>query len=552
MRQRGFDSHWRQFNKPKFTINKFYDMLVTMLSIKGKKWVLRPRSRANEENSLKKLWPTEETLWEIHRAVEFFAKSIILSQRKVTIVGDYDVDGISSTTLLMQYFKRIGVSTVARLPNRFRDGYGLTVKMVQEFQDTHCLITVDNGTTAYEAMAEAKRRGIITIVLDHHTLQETIDVDFLLNCRKYKGLEDLCATGLVFIFIAELNKYLLKTGYLKNKVNVSPYLDLVAVATICDMVSLGNPLNRAFVYHGLEVLNSENARPALQMLRNETLVTTEKIGFVFGPHINAPGRLGREILSLNFLLEEDKNAAKKMFIEIVLLNEKRKSLEREQLSQLSVDDGGKIIIAYSATVHEGIIGILAARVKEKYNKPACVLTASNGKWKGSLRSSGDFHVGHFIAQAIQDKVVEQGGGHAAAGGITVQSLEEFMDWAHRYLEDKIIRHEEELYIDSIISLSAVDSMANKLYLLEPFGVGNPRPILLVPKITLKYIRSTDKHALFSVSNSLTRKTIWIFNIRNTEFMGLCTQKECLVNMAITLEKERYSTSIRIVDMMKMM
>ena len=514
--------------------NPFTNLLIIENSARGFNWMLKITNSSTLEEHLAKInpnvsekffnksileyWPQQGDILDLEKGIETIA-DCLKHNKIIGIVGDYDVDGSSATALLINYFKQIGINFIYHIPNRFTEGYGVSPIVLEKIIKADVFITVDNGTTAYEAIDFIKNKGKKMIILDHHHLQNPIEIDAFINPhRQPNGFEILCATGLVFIFLVELNKYLYENKLIQENINVFNYIDMAAVATVCDVMPLVG-INRPMVALGIKKLKMK-PRPGFKaMLKNTTNIDVQTIGFYIGPCINAAGRLETASKAVDFLIEENEEKAAKFAEELVSINCRRKEIEKNVMEQAEKQINAlKLYEKPSITVFgdffEGVIGIIAGRIKEKYNKPCCVLSENDGKWKGSLRSVEGFHVGNLVKNAINEKIVSFGGGHEMAGGLTMEKteLQNFMDYFDNAVQSTNLSNKKEIFVDTLISLSALKSTVDLMEKYAPFGPGNPEFLVMIPNCYVSVKRVMEKCCLVVCSNSDFKYKIncWLF------------------------------------------
>jgi len=508
--------------------------------------IFRDKYKPIEENNTQKriqdFWPKNGEIPDIDKGCELIANAL-KNKKKVGIVGDYDVDGSSATGMLIAYFSLINLDFKFHIPNRFEEGYGITPEIIKKIIDVDIIITVDNGTTAYEAIDFIKQQKKQMIIIDHHHIQKPIEIDAFINPHRIPNNDKfniLCAGGLTFIFLFELNKYLFDRKFIEENHNIYNFIDIATVSTICDVMPLRG-INRAIVSLGIKKLNL-NPQPGygaiLERYKGNIDVTT--VGFILGPSINAPGRLGSAHRAVEIASETDIQKARNIAADLIHLNNKRKDIEREAL--ISVEDQLKIrgvpensgIVVYGDWF-EGVIGIIAGRLKDKYYKPVCVLTKNKNMWKGSLRSVEGFHIGNLVKKSIDLKITSFGGGHEMAGGLSIseENLDLFLEFFARETQGNFLKNNI-LKIDAIVNLEALDSIYNFIEIYGPFGTGYEAPLFLFPDciITRKKMFSKDNKS-FSILLQITNSTfskfvdIWIFRATESLFNSISKRIDIL-------------------------
>ncbi len=451
---------------------------------------------------IKNFLPNPNILVDMEKATSRTFQTI-LNGDKIGIFGDYDVDGATSTALLGNYLSELNLNYEIYIPDRKKEGYGPSIKSFKELieKGVKLIFTVDCGTLSFEAINFAKDNNIDVIVLDHHQSEIKLPEAFsIINPNRFDDNSDLkylCAAGVAFIFLVSLNRELKKKDwFLKNDIkepNLINYLDLVTLGTICDVVPLKG-LNRAFVKQGLKIIKSKKnlgIKTLLDICKIETNPTIYHLGFMLGPRINAGGRVGKCSHGANLLLGKNPKNSFKLATELDQYNKERQILEKDLLQKIlnETKDYSKdpVLILSGNNWHEGIIGIVAARLKDKFNKPVILISIEGDTGKASARSIVGFDIGSIIISATQDNILLKGGGHKMAGGfsIKVQKIDEFKKFVFKKFTtiNEDLSKEKPLFLDSIISPSAVNlEFFNKVSLLSPFGSGNPEPRFVIENV----------------------------------------------------------------------
>ncbi|MCE2716077.1 MAG: single-stranded-DNA-specific exonuclease RecJ [Pseudomonadota bacterium] len=447
--------------------------------------------------SLKKYLPDPSILKDMDQAVEKVITAI-QEQKKIVIYGDYDVDGATSSALLRRYFRDIGISTGLYIPDRLDEGYGANAQALKKLsQDGYsvCLM-VDCGTTAFEALDEAKKCGLDVLVFDHHTAETRLPNAIIVNPNRLDqdlgertDLKLLCAAGVVFLFLVALNRSLRHLDYFKTiqEPDLLSYLDIVALGTVCDVMPLKG-LNRALVTQGLKVARSRK-NLGLATLADiaglKTGITSAyAFGFVIGPRVNAGGRVGKTDLGSKLLFTQDLLEAQEIATQLNTLNLQRQEIEQQVLAEaiIQVDqnslDTRSIIMVKGDNWHPGVIGIVSSRLKEKYHKPALVVTDWEGEQKGSGRSVTGLDMGVLMHQAVHKGLLSKGGGHAMAAGFTITNgcYDEFYDFIDQAAFPHMQNRELKLSIDGYLTVDGLNQQfMQHVQQLEPYGNGHPTP-----------------------------------------------------------------------------
>ena len=447
---------------------------------------------------LKKLLPDPYVLPDMGKACQR-ALAAIEKKEVIGILGDYDVDGASSAALLIHFFKSHGVTPEVYIPDRLKEGYGPNDGAFQFFRDKECtlIFTVDCGTAAVEVLNNHKDLDII--VLDHHLPSEAApDIFALVNPQlsaipeDEKRLKSLSAGGVTFLFLIGLNRLC------TQKFDLMSCLDLVALSTVCDVMPLQG-LNRAYVKQGIKILqNSKNLgiQALCKVAGLHTVKSTYDLGFVIGPRINAGGRLGQSYLGVNILTTEDPMKAAVLAEMLDTLNKERQKLEEEILEAAirrvkdEELDKNPCILVFDPNWHAGIVGIIAARVREIYGKPAFIAgSAENGIAMGSARSVEGVNIGAMLQRALEAGVLISGGGHAKAGGFKCEASPSNMAALYDFLNQQLLTLPPEYFPNMIHitrNLAGVDmSLVEAITKLEPFGVGHDEPLIAIENIHIK-------------------------------------------------------------------
>lgn len=449
--------------------------------------------------------------------------------KKIRIVGDYDVDGVISVFILYKALKRCDANIDYEIPDRINDGYGINKNIIKKAYDDgiDTIITCDNGIAAISEIEYAKSLGITVIVTDHHDVAFTEEdgirnsilpsADCILNPKQEDcnyTFKKICGAGVAFKLIEVLYE-----NFKIKKEEVYEFIEFVAIATVCDVVDLVDE-NRIFVKNGLEMITNTNNIGLRELKKANDLedkeITAYHLGFVIGPCINASGRLDSAKKGLELLLCEDINKAEVLAKEIVDLNEERKEMTSEGLERAikiiessSIKDD-TILVVYIHDIHESLAGIIAGRVKEKYNKPTIILTKSEEGVKGSCRSIEEYNIfeGLLSCKDILDKF----GGHPMAAGLSLQ--EDKVEILRKRLNDTCNLTKEDLIkkisIDMSLPLESITiPLIDELKKLEPFGKGNSKPIFGVKNARIKKAILMGKNKNVLKLKILTNENIYI-------------------------------------------
>jgi len=441
------------------------------------------------------------------------------SKEKIAIFGDYDVDGATSSAVLFKSFKQFGVEPLIYIPDRQKEGYGPNNKALKYLKDqgVKLVITVDCGITAFKELAFAKNINLDVIVVDHHVPEATLpDAIAVVNPNRIDdptGLGMLAAVGVSFMLIGALKNKLISKGFIKEKdsPNLSSILDLVALGTICDVVPLIGP-NRAFVRHGLKIMSKRQntgINALFQVSDIEDFPNVFHAGFILGPRINAGGRVGEPDLGAKLLTTDNEQYAKEISIHLNLLNEERKKLESNVLAEASKMAENyyenDILILHGYNWHPGVIGIVASRIVDQFNKPAIIISENEDESKGSGRSVSGIDIGAMITAAKQSGILVNGGGHPMACGLTInkEKINDLRIFLNNKINNQVKNIKKEHFIDMAVSVSgAIPGLIKQLSLIEPFGAGNPEPKFIIKDANLYNAKIVgEKHIKCSISDT---------------------------------------------------
>ena len=453
---------------------------------------------------LQNLMPDPFCMKDMEKAAKRIAEAIVKKQ-KVAIIGDYDVDGATSSSVLRLYLESVGIEPEIHIPER-DEGYGPSRQAFDEFAafGAELVITVDCGTTAFDVFDYAGSLNIPVIVLDHHEAEVRLpEVYAVVNPKRldesddYPYLKYMAAVGVVFCTIVAVNRELRKQGFFagREEPNLLQWLDLVALGTVCDVVPLLG-LNRAFVRQGLRIM-SLRSNTGLRALIDKSGISEAPsafhLGYVLGPRINACGRVGEASLGNKLLCSRDDFQAGQLADKLNEFNAQRKEIEAYVLlSAIEMLEGTPqeypIAFAAGKDWHQGVVGIVAGKLKERYNVPAFVMSIEPDEVKGSARSVPGVDLGALIIAAKDKGLLTKGGGHTMAAGFSLpeDKIEAFRRFAGEYVRQKLGEEDVApvIEVDSALDLLGTNTdFAAALELLEPFGAGNAEP-----KIVLEHVR----------------------------------------------------------------
>ena len=450
------------------------------------------------EPTLRRLLPDPLHLRDMETAIARLARALEAGE-KIAIFGDYDVDGATSAALLSRFLEAVAGAPTIYIPDRLREGYGpngAAMRMLAA-QEVRVVVTVDCGISAFDALAEAAEAGLDVIVVDHHVAEArlpracaVIDPNRLDDESPHR---QLAAVGVAFLLVVGLNRHLREAGWYRERAepDLLQWLDLVALGTVCDVVPLTG-VNRAFVRQGLAVMRQRRnigLRALGDVAGLEEPPGVYHLGFILGPRVNAGGRVGEASLGARLLTTGDDDKAREIARHLDALNRERQAIEQAVLEDAieqveSAGAGGPaaapLVLAHDERWHAGVIGIVASRLKERYNRPAIVVAWEDGIGKASCRSVPGVDIGAAITAARQANLLVNGGGHPMAAGFTVEQtrLEALDDFLRTRLADAAsdAALAPSLGLDGALGVEG--ATADLLELLEaagPFGAGNPEP-----------------------------------------------------------------------------
>lgn len=472
--------------------------------------------------TLRDLMPDPSVLTDMGPATQRLVEAI-KGKEQVAIFGDYDVDGACSSALLFRYLSCFGLTPQIYIPDRIFEGYGPNPEAIRRLKDdgANLIVTVDCGATSFEALTTAAEIGVDVVVLDHHQMGEELPpCEALVNPNRQddlSGLGHLCAAGVVFMTLVGVSRLLREQGLVPgNGPDLLQWLDLVALATVCDVVPLRG-LNRAFVVKGLQVMSQQNNAGLKALMRTGRLDGPPRpyhLGFVLGPRINAGGRIGDAALGARLLTSDDPDEATQIAGQLEGLNQERQRAEAIMLEQAMAEADAEFsrgsppsaIVTASDDWHPGIVGLLASRLKERFNRPAFAISFDqNGKGSGSGRSIHGVDLGAAVRAALGEGLIEKGGGHAMAAGLTV--MKDRLGDLRGFLEDRLsetvatLASNRQLKIDG--ALTARSATLDLVELLEkagPFGQGHPQPVFAFPAHHIRYAKVVGAdHVSFTAS-----------------------------------------------------
>ncbi len=458
---------------------------------------------------IKDYMPNPSALQDMDVAARVIVDSV-LRREKIAVYGDYDVDGITSTAIFVKYLRAVGADVIWHLPTREGEGYGLNIAAVDEIVDSGAklIITVDCGISGEAEVAHAKSRGMRVVVTDHHSPDVTLPAaDAVVNPKRAddtSGLSYLAGVGVAFLTLVAVNRELKSRATDDDmhqriaEIDLLNYMDLVSLGTICDTMPLVE-LNRAFVATGLKVLGLQKnlGLKVLMQIAGIKKPSVYAAGFALGPRLNAAGRLDSAAPALELLLTDNVLVANDLAARLHAMNQERIDIQNAimidatAMAEQHTAAGRCSLFVCGDNWHGGVMGIIAGRLKDKYNLPTCVATRADGQINGSGRSIAGVDLGKIIHDALAAGVISEGGGHAAAAGFSlkVENEQAFC----QFLEQQVaLQLNGEVPVAEVLVDAELDAGAATMKLvkglsaLEPFGQGNPEPTLVLNGAMLRY------------------------------------------------------------------
>jgi len=467
----------------------------------------------------------------------------IANNEKIFIYGDYDVDGITSICLLVLILRELGANVSYYIPHRVRDGYGLNMEAIKkaEHDGINLIITCDCGMDGYEEISIAKQKGIDTIILDHHTAGIKIPPAFAVINPKICSypFKELAGVGVVFKFVQILE-------YAKGFNFAEEHLDLVALGTVSDVVPLTGE-NRILVKHGLSKIGSSGKKGINALKKtariNSKSITTRDIGFILGPRLNAGGRMDTADKCVKMLLSDTEEEALSIASLLEKDNKQRQKLQEEifqqAVSMMQKDSkmlNSRIIVLANEGWHPGVVGIVSARLAEKFEKPAILISLDNGVGRGSGRSAGDFNLFENLAMARQ--WLKEFGGHKYACGLEIsrENIEPFRENINKLAQELPMEEfASSLTADACISLEVLtDSVVKEFQLFSPFGLDNEEPVFITKNLEVmtEPRKVGSNHVKFWVKNNGVHREVIGFG--KADYLGILNKQD-IIDLAYTAQ-----------------
>ena len=509
-------------------------------------------------------FPNPFLLTDMEKAV-FRVIESLKNNEKIGIVADYDVDGASAASILYKFLNNFTSNITLKIPDRLTEGYGPNNRIMDEMlnENINLVFTLDCGTTSTNIIDQKKYKKIDVIVIDHHLSESLLPkVYAIINPNRYdenSGFDQMAAVGITFLFLMALRKKLREIKFFKTKKepNLINYLDLVALGTVCDVVKLTD-YNRTFVKVGLDLIKKRKHLGIKQIIDNSNIYNTPTsldLGFIIGPQLNAASRLDDSSLPYKLLITNDKIKIEKICKKLILLNEKRKLIEKNVFDQALVQAENQkksnYIFVYGDNWHIGVLGIVASKLISIFYKPTIVVSIDNKIGIGSARSIKNIDLGKLIMNAKNEKILIRGGGHSMAAGLQISNkkindFKQYLDISLNKIDLSFFKKID--YFDSYLSVNELNNnFLDIIEKLEPYGNGNPEPIFLINDInidSIKIIKDTHILAFFENEIGLKLKAICfnclntnlgehLINFRSNKFIFVCS-----------VQKDNYGQVIR--------
>jgi len=424
----------------------------------------------------------------------------IKAGKRIAVFGDYDVDGATSSSVLKRFFDMLGVPLLVYIPDRMAEGYGPNINAFNQLkeQNIDTIITVDCGIVSFDVLDHAKATGLDVIVIDHHQAETRLpEAIAVVNPKRHDESQDytyLAAVGVVFLLCVAINRDLRQDGWYdgKNPPNLMSLLDLVALGTVCDVVPL-HGLNRAYVAQGLKVM-ARRANPGIVALGDvaglDEAPGTYHLGYLLGPRVNAGGRVGNPDYGVRLLSSTNPDECQQLAGILDGYNRERKAIEAEVTEEAlvaaekAVEAGSSVLVVSGEGWHPGVIGIVASRIKDAFNRPTIIVGVDGAEGKGSGRSVPGVDLGAAIGAARHLGIIEAGGGHAMAAGLTVlkDKIPELTAFLDTRLKEDVTESARtaSLGLDGALGVAgATVDLINQLDMAGPFGAGNPEPRFVI-------------------------------------------------------------------------
>ena len=514
---------------------------------------------------LNKILPDPFVLKDMEKSVKRIFLSI-KNKEKIGIISDYDVDGSSSAAIIVKFLKLINIEYFLEIPDRINEGYGPNNRILDKFKKNNIklILSLDCGTNSNDIFNKNNINNIDVIIFDHHISESNNqDLYALVNPNRSdekNNLKNLAAVGVTFLMLVALRRELRNNDYYKNnnlnEHNLTSYLDLVALGTVCDVVNLTH-LNRAYVQKGMQIIYKRNNKGISSLIDISNIRRAPNafdLAFIIGPKLNAAGRIGESNLSSKILFSNDYKEIESISRKLHLLNVKRKLIEENILNeakeQAYKQNKNKVIIVSSENWHPGVIGIVASRILDQFNKPVIVISKNNSEGTGSARSLYNIDLGSLIILAKEKGILLKGGGHKYAAGLKIKNSKiiELSDFLEKNINYDFSIDNHINFYDSIISIEEINqNLLDDLESLEPFGKGNDEPKFFIKNLKIDFIKVIkDKHISMKLSNNLG-SSIQAISFNSVETIlgeNLINSKNELINVIATIKRDNFTNKNR--------
>lgn len=507
--------------------------------------------------------PNPFELIDMENSVSRAIKSINKNQ-KIGIVADYDVDGSTAAAILFRFLSFFNIKISLKIPNRLTEGYGPNKRIMDEFlnEQIDLVFSLDCGTTSFGILDDKKYKNMDIIVIDHHISESLLpDVFAIINPNRHdesSTYNEMAAVGVTFLFLMALRKRLREQNFFltpQKEPNLLSFLDLVALGTVCDVVKLNN-YNRAFVSKGLELIKQRNQNAITQILDNSKLYnapTSNDLAYIIGPQLNAASRIDDSRLPSKILISSDISEIESISRKLILLNEKRKLIEKsifeKAIIQADQQYNQKFILVSGNDWHNGVLGIIASRLINKYYKPTIAISFNNSIGVGSARSINNIDIGSMILLAKHEGLLLNGGGHKMAAGLKINKkllfdFQAFLTKSFKDYDNSIFNKIE--YFDSKLSINEVNKeLLENIEKLEPCGNGNEEPQFIINDIIIDHTKILkDKHVLIFFKNDFNINLRGIcFNCIDTKLGEyLLNHNNFKLELACTIKRDNFKES----------
>ena len=492
----------------------------------------------------------------------------LLKNQVIGVIADYDVDGSTSAAILYKFFNALNKNIIIKIPNRLKDGYGPNISIMNEMliYKIDLLFTLDCGSASFGILDQTAYKTIDTIVIDHHITEQKLPQVFsIINPNRFDEdsiFQDFAAVGVTFLFLLALRKHLRENQYFKinniKEPNLLALLDLVALGTVCDVVNLKN-YNRALIKKGIEILHKRSNKGIAKIIDNSKInhsLTVSDLGYIIGPQLNAASRMDDSTLPSKILTSENiveiESIARKLFI----LNEKRKLIEiniyEKAINQIRNQSLNNVIIVKGRNWHHGVLGIVASKIVEKFNKLTIAISYDHNYGIGSARSIPNIDLGNIILKAKQQGLLLSGGGHKMAAGLKISNelITDFENYLIGYLNkfDSSFFKKINFY-DLTLSLDEVNfKLIENIEKMEPFGNENPEPKFIVKNVYFDHAKIIkEKHIILFLKNNynVNLRAICFNSVGNELGENLLKGKSKKFDVACSIRKNNFQNNLQL-------